>query len=112
MFTGVAKIFVKGKTCLLYAIKPFSDESDVLLALLPHWSVTRVLEGHPLGLFDLPEVIRSDKVLSEILTTVNDERRNADFVQFIGDVPSIQGTGEPTRCNPGQYWRVRGSGKG
>ena len=61
------------KVELPYYIEPLSDELDVPLAFLPHRSVTGVLEGHPLGFFYLPEVICGDKVLSEILTAVDDK---------------------------------------
>ena len=69
----LAKRFPEGLTYLLHTIKPCSDEFNVLLALFPHRNMTGVLEGDPLGLFDLPEVIRGDKVLGEILATVDDE---------------------------------------
>ena len=112
-YTVVSHLYTReGLTYLLHTIEPFSDKLDVLLTLLPHRSVTGVLEGHPLGFFDLPKVIRGDKVLSEILPTVDNERRNANFFQLIRDVPPIQLAGEPTRRSSGQqrikrrFWEV------
>jgi len=96
---------------LLHTIEPFTDESIVLLALLPHGSMTGVLKGHPLGLLDLPEVISNDKVLSHILTSIDDERRNPNFVQPIGDIPTAQSASGP-RQNFGQHRETRDSGPG
>ena len=70
---SLAKRLLEGLTYLLHAIEPFSDKLIVPLALLPHRNVTGVLEGYPFGLFDLPEVIRGDKVLGKVLAAVDDE---------------------------------------
>jgi len=72
-YRKLAKRLQEGRTNLLHTIEPFSDELSVLLALLPHRNMTGVLEGYPLGLFNLPEVVRGDKVLGEVPATVDDE---------------------------------------
>ena len=70
----------EGLSYLLYTVKPFSYELVISLALFPHRHMTGVLKGHPLGLWDLPEVIRGDEVLGEVLTAVDNKRRNSNFV--------------------------------
>lgn len=80
----------------LSSTEELSDDLQVLLPLLPERCVAGVFEGDPLRVRNLLAISASHIVLRYVVSPVDDERGDVDFVETFLDRPSTQDPMVPT----------------